>query len=164
MVAIRIRSTLRPTASANSTRDPKKSRRATGESHGFAHAEAEPVRDLLLQGRGGEERDGVGPDPGALDAADVEHARADQPRSEGAAVRGGGGGVDGPVRLRREVLDLGLALAAQVGGEDQAVRVLQCRAGSRRGTRPAGSRQHRSPLFGAVTEHGIDRLDREGRR
>ncbi len=114
---------------------------ALGELHGSGRAEAELARRLLLQGRGGERRLRVAPDALLVDLGDGEVAGLDR-RHRGlgvgfvgdvqavelAAVEVGqaGGerlplpgpevGLDAPVFLGPELLDLGLALADQAQG------------------------------------------------
>ena len=112
-----------------------------GEAHGLAHAEAELARGLLLEGRGGEGRDGVAPGLVAFEGGDAEDPLADPPgglpgdgggrerraverrpvepaqaRREGAAAVRRDAGVDRPVLGRLERLDFGLA------GADEAQR------------------------------------------
>ena len=113
------------------------------EAHGAARAQSQLARGLLLQGRGGEWREGIALNVLALDLADLKAAGAfqkgfgalgrglvgqiealellavqdGQPRLEEGARNGLEGDVDGPVFLRPEDLDLGLALADQAQGD-----------------------------------------------
>src|SRR5690606_19873467 len=111
---------------------------ALRQLHCAGGAEAELARGLLLQGRGGERRLRVAPDALLLDLADLEVAGLDgghgglrctlvaeiqavelapvelgEAGGEGLALTGAEIGLDAPVFLGAELLDLGLALADQ---------------------------------------------------
>ena len=114
-----------------------------GQAHGAGGAEAQLARGLLLQGGGGERRLRVAARPLGLDvrhgegpgraellagplrrrgvaqveALELAAVQLGQAGGEGLSPRGFEAGLDGPVLLRPEGLDLGLPLADQAQGD-----------------------------------------------